>query len=137
MGDLSVFPVSTELVLGPGMKDSCMPGYPSNTYSPGLNSAFAVRAVREVIFSDDVCIGGFRAFDFSDNASFWLLEAPKRTDHRLSALRQTTEDTFVLFGGDECHGIAQLRPSAFRPLPGAVPASVLGRNTSPGTCICE
>jgi glyoxylase-like metal-dependent hydrolase (beta-lactamase superfamily II) len=126
-GEPSVFPPTTELVVGPSFKKACMPGFPTNPQSPVLDSAFQGRRVREVDFAKSISIGGFRAIDFFSDGSFWLLETLGHTEHHLSALCRTTEDSYVFMGGDICHSIAQLRPSSFRPLPASVPASVLGK----------
>lgn len=137
VGDPSVFPSSTELIVGPGLKASCIPGYPANPDSFVLDSSFQGRSVREVDFSlGATSIGGFRAVDFFDDGSFWLLEAPGHTRHHICALCRTTEDTWLLLGGDACHNIAQLRPNRFRQLPDSIPASVLGRTSPPERCSC-
>ncbi|KAL8898822.1 MAG: hypothetical protein Q9192_001885 [Flavoplaca navasiana] len=138
VGDPSVFPPSTELVVGPGLKARCMPGYPTNPDSPILDSAFQGRSVREVNFSTSTTtIGGFRAQDFFGDGSFWLLETPGHTEDHISALCRTTEDSWIFLGGDACHHIAQLRPNRFRPLPDSVPPSVLGRTVSPERWRCH
>ena len=137
VGDPSVFPPSTELVVGPGLKNSHMPGYPTDPNSFVLESAFQGRNVREIDFSSAATtIGGFRAVDFFGDGSFWLLEAPGHTASHLCALCRTTEDSWLLLGGDACHSISQLRPNRFRPLPDSVPASALGRPPSRQGCSC-
>ena len=137
VGDPSIFPPSTELVVGPGFKAGYIPGYPTNPDSFVLDSAFQDRNVREVDFSTSTTtIGGFRAVDFFNDGSFWLLEAPGHTEHHICALCRTTEKSWVLLGGDACHNVAQLRPNQFRPLPDSVPASILGRIPPPEQCSC-
>ena len=137
VGDPSVFPPSTELVVGPGFKARCMPGYPTKPHSFVLDSAFQGRSVREVDFSTSATtIGGFQAVDFFDNGSFWVLKAPGHTEHHICALCRTTEESWCLLGGDACHTIAQLRPNRFRPLPDSVPACILGRTPPPERCSC-
>ena len=127
VGDLSVFPPNTDLVVGPGLKASCMPGYPTNPDAFVLDSAFQGRRVQEVDFATSTTtIGGFRAVDFFGDSSFWLLEAPGHTNHHLCALCRTTEKSWCLLGGDACHNVAQLRPNRFRPLPDSINASMLG-----------
>ena len=39
-GDISLFPNSTDLYVGPGFKEAFMPGYPSKKDSPMLESDF-------------------------------------------------------------------------------------------------
>ncbi|ERF68650.1 hypothetical protein EPUS_09475 [Endocarpon pusillum Z07020] len=137
VGDPSVFPPSTELVVGPGLKARCIPGHPTNPDSFVLDSAFQGRSVREVDFSTSATtINGFRAVDFFEDGSFWLLEASGHTEDHICALCRTTEESWVLLGGDACHTIAQLRPNRFRPLPNYVPASTLGRTPPPERCSC-
>lgn len=132
VGDLSVFPPNTDLVVAPGLKTSCMPGYPTNPDAFVLDSAFQGRRVQEVDFATSTTsIGGFRAVDFFSDSSFWLLEAPGHTHHHLCALCRTTENSWCLLGGDACHNVAQLRPNQFRPLPDNILASMLGRTPPP------
>ncbi|PVH95102.1 Metallo-hydrolase/oxidoreductase [Periconia macrospinosa] len=100
-GDPSIFPPTTELVVGPGFKKAYMPGFPTNRQSIVLDSAFQGRHVREIDFRGSISIGGFRAMDFFSDGSLWLLETPGHTEHHLSALCRTTEDSFVLMGGDQ------------------------------------
>jgi glyoxylase-like metal-dependent hydrolase (beta-lactamase superfamily II) len=137
VGDPSVFPPSTELVVSPGLKKSCMPGYPINPDSFLLGSAFQGRNVREIAFSTSTtAIGGFRAVDFFHDSAFWLLDAPGHTEHHICALCRTTEESWLLLGGDACHSIAQLRPNQFRSLPDTMPASILGSTPPPEQCSC-
>lgn len=137
VGDPSVFPPSTELVVGPGLKAVYIPGYPTNPDSFILDSAFQGRSVREVeFFTSTTTIGGFRAVDFFGDGSFWLLEAPGHTEHHICALCRTTEKSWVLLGGDACHNVAQLRPNRLRPLPDSVPASILGKTPPLEQCSC-
>jgi glyoxylase-like metal-dependent hydrolase (beta-lactamase superfamily II) len=138
VGDPSVFPPSTELVVGPGLKARCMPGYPTNPDAFVLDSAFEGRSVREVEFSSNATtIGGFRAVDFFGDGSFFILEAPGHTQDHICALCRTTEDSWVLLGGDACHNIAQLRPNPFRPLPETLDLNLLGRVSQPEQCGCN
>ncbi|KAK5119240.1 hypothetical protein LTR85_007854 [Meristemomyces frigidus] len=146
VGDPSVFPPSTELVVGPGFKASYLPGYPTNPEAFLLDSAFEGRSVRELDFESSssssssssiiTTIGGFPALDFFGDGSFWLLHAPGHTGHHLAGLCRTTEDSWILLGGDACHNAAQLRPSEYRPLPESVPAAVLGKRPPPDWCSC-
>ena len=132
VGDPSVFPPSTDLIVGPGLKASCMPGYPTNPDAFVLDSAYRGRRVQEVnLATSTTNIGGFRAVDFFNDGSFWLLEAPGHTDHHLCALCRTTENSWLLLGGDACHNVAQLRPSRFRPLPDNISVDMLGEPQPP------
>lgn len=106
VGDPSVFPCSTELVVGPGFKSAYMPGYPINPDATVLESAFQGRSVRELEFKENSSgvanIGGFRAVDFWRDGSFWILECPGHTGHHLGALCRTTPDSWVFMGADCC-----------------------------------
>ena len=118
VGDLSDFPSTTELVVGSGVGTDCMPGYPVNPNATILDSAFKGRLVREIDFSTvSTLIGGFRAVDFFDDGSLYLLETPGHISHHLSALCRTTEDSWILAAGDIAHSPAQFRPNCFRPMP--------------------
>lgn len=90
VGDPAVFPTTTDLVVGPGFKTACTPGYPTNPNATVLDSAFRGRAVKELEFdqggSSVKNIGGFRAIDFWKDGSFWVLECPGHTNHHLGAL---------------------------------------------------
>lgn len=106
VGDPSVFPCSTELVVGPGFKSAHMPGYPINPDATVLDSAFRGRCVNELRFDENSSgvanIGGFRAVDFWGDGSFWILECPGHTGHHLGALCRTTPDSWVFMGADCC-----------------------------------
>lgn len=104
VGDPSVFPSTTELVVGPRFKSTYMPGYPINPEAMVLDSAFRGRSVKELDFDEGnpnvANIGGFRAVDFWRDGSFWLLECPGHTGHHLGALCRTTPNSWVFMGAD-------------------------------------
>ena len=129
VGDPSLFPLSVDLVVGPGFKTEHMPGYPTNPRGLLLDSAFAGRSVHEVDFSaSSLTIGGFRAIDYFQDGSFYLLDAPGHTMHHLCGLARTTLDTFVLLAADACHHMGQLRPSHYLPLPDTISPGLLEAN---------
>lgn len=73
---MSLFPSSTEIVVGPGFKASpiILPGYPEKPDSPLNASDFAGRHLNEVDFGKaGLRIGGFGAYDFFGDGSFYLL----------------------------------------------------------------
>ena len=126
VGDPSIFPSSVNLVVGPTFRSENMPGYPKNPQGLLLDSAFAGRSVRELDFSTTrLKIGGFRAIDYFQDGSFFLLDAPGHTKHHLCALARTTPDSFVLLAGDSCHHVGQLRPSSYIPLPDTISPSLV------------
>ncbi|KAL8643540.1 MAG: hypothetical protein Q9226_008298 [Calogaya cf. arnoldii] len=75
-GDPSTFPHSTHLVVGPGFKDAFVPAYPSKPNCPIHESDYANRELREISFDSDLEIGGYKAFDYFGNGSFYLLDSP-------------------------------------------------------------
>jgi hypothetical protein len=129
VGDPSLFPSSVDLIVGPGLLSEYMPGYPANPQGLLLDSAFTGRSVCEVDFSSNsLTIGGFRAIDYFQDASFYLLEAPGHTMHHLCGLARTTQDSFVLLAADACHHMGQLRPSPYLPLADGVSLNPLNAN---------
>jgi glyoxylase-like metal-dependent hydrolase (beta-lactamase superfamily II) len=76
--------------------------------------------LKEINFEDKpLQIGPFRAFDFFDNGSFYLLDAPGHDIGHLAGLARTTTspDTFIFMGGDLCHHGGELRPSKYLTYP--------------------
>jgi len=117
-GNPALFPSSTSLIVGPGFRENCMPGYPSNPAAPLLDADFDGRDVNEVTFSG-LQIGGFRAHDYFDDGSFYILDAPGHTISHICALARVTSepDTFIFLGADACHHGGEFRPTAYLPLP--------------------
>ena len=119
-GDPSRFQPHTELVVGPGVKGSSWPGYPSNPDGTVLDSDAAGRNVREINFEDSgLKIGGFNAYDYFGDGSFYLLDAPGHASGHMCGLARTTVDppSFIFMGADACHHAGVLRPSQYLPLP--------------------
>ncbi|KAI1458656.1 beta-lactamase-like protein [Annulohypoxylon moriforme] len=123
IGDPSTFPPSVELVVGPGAKDFLLPGYPADPNGLILESDYAGRHLREVDFSTGLQIGGFRAVDYFDDGSFYLLDSPGHAVGHMCALARTTASTFVFLGADGCHHTGSLRPNQHIPLPKAISPS--------------
>ena len=81
IGNLSTFPKSTSLLVGPGFKKSLLPGYPSNLSSTILDADYANRKITEINFdfnrdgdSDEstgkvIQLGRFAALDFFGDGS--------------------------------------------------------------------
>ncbi|CAE6422839.1 unnamed protein product [Rhizoctonia solani] len=118
-GDPHLFPSTTSLTVGPGFKSAMLPGYPNNPESPILESSFKDRELVEISFehTPELIIGGFRAFDYFGDGSFYLLDSPGHAIGHLCGLARTTPDTFVFMGGDICHHGGQMRPTEHLPLP--------------------
>ncbi|EED22576.1 conserved hypothetical protein [Talaromyces stipitatus ATCC 10500] len=129
IGDPSTFPVSTELVVGPGVRDASWPGYPSRADAGLLDSDADGRVVREISFESGLKIGRFDAFDFFGDGSFYLLDSPGHAIGHICGLARTTaagdglsssESSFVFMGADACHHPGVLRPTEYLPLPQSI-----------------
>ena len=79
VGDMTTFPPSTQLIVGPGFKEAHLPAYPINKESPNLQSDFENRDVREIDIATEgagLKIGRFNAYDYFGDGSFYLLDTP-------------------------------------------------------------
>jgi len=138
IGDMSKFPASVGIVVGPGFKDNLLPGYPANPDSPLLETDYTGRDLREIDFDSCPTIGGFRAFDFFDDGSFYLLDAPGHAIGHMCGLARTTENTFLLMGADTCHFAGNLRPTSQVPLPESIDVLAHGLDPQfPNPCPCS
>ncbi|KFA71278.1 hypothetical protein S40288_08481 [Stachybotrys chartarum IBT 40288] len=120
IGDVSTFPPTTELVVGPGVSALSWPGWPRQKDAIVRDSDAEGRHIREVSFSGGLKIGRFDAFDFFGDGSFYLLDAPGHAVGHICGLARTTagsESSFVFIGADACHHPGVLRPSKYLPLP--------------------
>ncbi|KIW17241.1 hypothetical protein PV08_04432 [Exophiala spinifera] len=143
VGDMSLFPSSTEIVVGPGFKASpiVLPGYPEKPDSPLNSSDFAGRHLNEIDFEKaGLRIGGFGAYDFFGDGSFYLLDTPGHCLGHMCGLARTTgggeDSSFVLMGGDICHFVGDIRPTKAFPLPDPIPVGVLDGGF-PSPCPCS
>ncbi|KAL2144222.1 hypothetical protein VTI28DRAFT_9433 [Corynascus sepedonium] len=106
-GNPNTFPPSTSLIVGPGFKATMLPGYPANPDSPILESDLANRQLIELDFSPasasgtqssrggtprfaPLSIGRFRALDYFNDGSFYLLDTPGHATGHISALARVT-----------------------------------------------
>lgn len=128
IGDPSTFPESTALVVGPGVSKLCWPGYPTKQDGVVLDTDTEGRMVHEIDFTaQPLRVGGFDAFDYFGDGSFYLLNAPGHSTGHMTALARVTtanemdnDDSFVFMGADACHHPGVLRPTAYWPLPAQV-----------------
>ncbi|KAI0180671.1 Metallo-hydrolase/oxidoreductase [Hypoxylon sp. FL1284] len=130
-GDPSTFPPTTQLVVGPGVKDASWPGYPTRPDSIVLDADAAGREVRSIAFSGtDLRVGGFDAFDYFGDGSFYLLDAPGHAIGHVCALARTTADppSFVFMGADSCHHPGIIRPHGHSRLPQHHPCAGLWKD---------
>jgi glyoxylase-like metal-dependent hydrolase (beta-lactamase superfamily II) len=122
-GNMSKFPETTDLVVGPGVHASSWPGWPSNPNGIVLDSDITGRKVCEISFDGNTKIGRFDAFDYFGDGSFYLLDAPGHAVGHLCALARTTgtpDDSFIFMGADACHHPGILRPTEYLPLPRSI-----------------
>ncbi|KAK6082533.1 metallo-beta-lactamase superfamily protein [Seiridium cupressi] len=124
IGDISTFPDSTELVVGPGFKEKFGRGFPTNPDSPVHESYWKNRELREITYENSPTFqtGAFRAFDFFGDGSFYLLDTPGHAVGHLAGLARTSQnpDTFIFMGGDLCHHGGEMRPTPHNPIPDTV-----------------
>lgn len=128
VGDTTKFPGTTRLVVGPGYKQKYLPGYPENpNASETTTDTYEGRGTIELEFQPNdhqvLTIGKFKAYDYFDDGSFYLLSTPGHTVGHLSALARTTSNedgdgsTFIFLGGDIVHSCLVFRPTEKYPLP--------------------
>ena len=78
-GNPAGFPPSTSLIVGPGFRETVLPGYPTNPSSQVLEADYQGRDLRQINFEEEshgLEIGGYRAMDYFGDGSFYLLETP-------------------------------------------------------------
>ncbi|KAK1826550.1 metallo-beta-lactamase superfamily protein [Podospora conica] len=136
IGDPSLFPATTKLVVGPGAKAVLLPGFPTGPDSPILETDYAGREMVEVEFDDSgLEIAGLRAHDYFGDGALYLLDAPGHARGHLCALARVADgDRFVLMAGDAFRHGGELRPSELVPLPERIEPSPLA---APGGCGCR
>lgn len=125
-GDLTTFPASTELVVGPGFTEKWWPGFPTKPDALVREEDMAGRRVREINFDGGLKAGSFPALDFFGDGSFYLLDAPGHLTGHIAGLARTSTgpDTFIMMGGDLVHHGAELRPSPHKSIPDSLPRVV-------------
>ena len=143
IGDPTIFPSTTDLVVGPGFKKKFTPGYPVDPTSALNENAWENRTLREISASDfedsGIRVGDLQALDYFGDGSVFLLNTPGHMIGHLSALVRTTtsetaDDTFIFLGGDICHHGGEIRPSRFLNLPKEItPSPLLSRSVCPGS----
>ena len=123
-GDISLFPETTDLYVGPGFKEKFMPGFPAQKDSPMLETDFKGRQVHEISFDASKKIGQYPSYDLFGDSSFYLLDTPGHAIGHISGFARTTASTFVYMGGDICHYGGSYRPTIYSPMPSHIPTSV-------------
>lgn len=135
IGNPSLFPASTKLVVGRGAKDVLLPGFPTGPESPILETDYAGREFVEVEFGD-LEIAGLKAVDYFGDGALYLLDSPGHARGHLCALARVGDgERFVLMAGDAFHHPGELRPSKLVPLPERIEPSPFGEGK--GGCGCR
>lgn len=99
LGNPSLFPKSTNLVVGPGFKKVFGDGFPSQKDAPVLGSDWEGRTLKELDFEKDpggLSIGMFKAMDWFGDGSFYILDTPGHAVGHLCGLARVQSDSFVL-----------------------------------------
>ncbi|KAJ8096379.1 hypothetical protein PM082_011541 [Marasmius tenuissimus] len=109
IGDMSKWPSTTKLVVGPG---SDRRGYPTFPDAVLLDSDFAGREVEELAFAESKLeIGGQPVLDYFNDGSLYIINMPGHVTGHVAALARVKPDSFVLLGGDTFHHAGQIRPN--------------------------
>ncbi|KAI8624185.1 Metallo-hydrolase/oxidoreductase [Xylariaceae sp. FL1651] len=117
IGDLSQFPTTTRLIVGPEFQQKLLPGYPTDPESAMMEADLEGRLIGEIdLLNSRIEINGLHAFDVFQDGSFYILDTAGHTVGHISALARTTapggeEPSFILLAGDVCHHVGAMRPS--------------------------
>ena len=101
VGDPTLFPTTTDLVVGPGFKEAFGPGWPSREDAPVKTVDWEGRNLIEHDFKNgkSLKIGRFSALDYWGDGSFYVLDTPGHALGHVSALARVAKDEFVFLGG--------------------------------------
>lgn len=93
-GDMTKFPSSTSIIVGPGCKARYLPGWPVDPQAADTTSdLYEGRKTLELEFKADDPkvseISGFRSYDWWGDGSFYILSTPGHATGHLSALART------------------------------------------------
>ncbi|KAJ7091437.1 beta-lactamase-like protein [Mycena belliarum] len=108
IGDMSKFPNTTGLVIGPGTDTATFPESPTASLQA---SDLAGHHVTELDFTTaSLTFSGLKAIDFFGDGSFYLLNTPGHLPGHITALARVTPTSFVALGGDAFHHVGEARP---------------------------
>ncbi|KAJ6597545.1 beta-lactamase-like protein [Mycena vulgaris] len=108
IGDMSKFPNTTDLVIGPETDTATFPETPTSTLQA---SDFAGHNITKLDFSaTKLTFSGLKAIDYFGDGSFYLLDTPGHLPGHITALARVTPTSFVSLGGDTFHHAGQARP---------------------------
>lgn len=141
-GDPSTFPLSTDLIVGPGFEDHFVPGLPNAPEAGVHESAFSKRHLREIEFgslNDGRKIGQFKAVDVFGDGSFYLLESPGHAIGHMCGLARTKpgpNPEFIIMGSDVAHHGGEFRPTEYLPLPESISPNPLTAPYTKTASVC-
>ncbi|KAF7374593.1 Metallo-beta-lactamase superfamily protein [Mycena sanguinolenta] len=110
IGDMSIFPNSTTLVVGSETNTSAYPrslpqSEPFRAFTHNIPSG---RTVTKIDFSAaNLTFSGMKAVDYFGDGSFLNASTPGHLPGHLSALARVTPTTFIALGGDTFHHVAE------------------------------
>ncbi|KAJ6451247.1 beta-lactamase-like protein [Mycena vulgaris] len=108
IGDMSKFPNTTGLVIGPGTDTTTFPEFPNAALQA---SDLAGHNVTELNFAGSrLTFSGMKAIDFFNDGSLYLLDTPGHLPGHISALARVTPTSFISLGGDAFHHVGEARP---------------------------
>ncbi|KAJ7464104.1 beta-lactamase-like protein [Mycena latifolia] len=108
IGDMSKFPNSTKLIIGPGTDTAIFPESPAGSLQA---SDFAGHNVTELNFdATNLTFSGLKAIDYFGDGSFYLVDTPGHLPGHISALARVTPTSFLSLGGDTFHHAGEARP---------------------------
>ncbi|KAJ7446701.1 hypothetical protein FB451DRAFT_785716 [Mycena latifolia] len=108
IGDMSKFPNSTRLVIGPGTDTET---FPESLTGSLQASDLTGHNITELNFAaTNLAFSGLKAIDFFSDGSFYLLNTPGHLPGHISALARVTPTSFVSLGGDTFHHAGEARP---------------------------
>ncbi|KAJ7137331.1 beta-lactamase-like protein [Mycena crocata] len=108
IGDMSKFPNSTKLVIGPATNRSTYPEFPDAELQ---DSDLAGHEIIELNFDHaNLTFSGLPALDYFGDGSFYLLNTPGHRIGHITALARVTPSSFLVLGGDTGHHVGLLRP---------------------------
>ncbi|KAJ7130625.1 beta-lactamase-like protein [Mycena epipterygia] len=107
IGDMSKFPNTTGLVIGPDTDTSIFPDPTASLQA----SDFAGHNVTKIDFAvSKLTFSGLKAVDYFGDGSFYLLDTPGHLAGHISALARVTPTSFISLGGDTFHHAGEARP---------------------------
>ncbi|KAJ6591480.1 beta-lactamase-like protein [Mycena vulgaris] len=108
IGDMSKFPNTTALVIGPGTDTATFPESPNAALQA---SDLAGHNVTELNFAGSrLTFSGLKAIDWFNDGSFYLLDTPGHHPGHITALARVTPTSFISLGGDTFHHVGEARP---------------------------